>query len=630
MSALNDSGNFSHTQSSVDDSAVMNEMENFKKIYRESSFLSPLKQLRKNDKEAAFIRNKLKTKKEAESISSLERNSHRGPDFYEILAQTGCSLHLNIPETLVYLHSKRKAVYLYTDSKGKIQHDDSKLAINLFFNQGRTEKAESVPKYTHIAMNEKINFCYTKDDALNHYENCPYFSHRLQHFIHPSSNRPSKTRVQWIANKPLKAYVLSSQKPYMHKRNRSDIHGKSTAPKYQHRRELSLVEMPVTESKSVELLKTEKSKFSVSFSDIASANMVRIHQFPDTLLSAIGVLIKFLKRFYFKTNELQELLLDFIRNSKHELVFLACAGYKLKYEQFETTTLEVSDLDLPKIPRERSLPQVVLEPSSDYQEERLRKQQSKLFSINNFIESLEYRSSIIEPAQPRLLKPNEILERSRIFYLKLKGADKYGRVPFNMIKLTPDAKKDTISTTIELERTESMRPTKGIDRIKSLSLMNQKSIDVVERSHNLLAKEIKRMERAKNAAMKGAKFRDMVNDLKTLFRTSTKVLLNAFKTFHIDIMVDPMLAYYFVNINKGDARDLAERLYRSLNPDSMLGVRTMLRKSHENLGISKPELDRYFEVFKNACEVHGLTKVETNLLLARAKYFEKEILSSNM
>lgn len=404
-------------------------------------------------------------------------------------------------------------------------------------------------------------------------------------------------------------YVLTSQLPFSQKRNMNKSLTKGPKVNFKERKGVSI------EKKTMKNLKKEKSKFYVSFSNIHNSHLVHTHQYSEEILSTTGLLMNFITKFYLKSEEIHEILFDFLRNAKHELVFLACSGYTLKNEP-----IGKSSLKLQQIHREPDQIHIIESFEYAHEEDELNMSyQSKDFYINNLVETIAFRASFIPKSKLKLPKVKDTLEESKNDYLELKNADKLGRIPFNMIKLSLDDKDYPIINTIEMTNGQPGKPTRGIDRIKSLCGIDKSRLDLVEKSQQIMEKEVKKINKAKASAAKAAHHTKNIKDVKELFESHNEAIMNSCRALYNVLLLDPILSCSFDQLSRGAADTLPERFYRSLKPCSIFTFKPMVKRDHILLGITRSGFERYCELFAEACRSNGLAQEAIEILITRVR-----------
>ncbi|CAG9335254.1 unnamed protein product [Blepharisma stoltei] len=568
-------------EASVRTVEIQRELENLKELMCKAKISGPEFQTFKM--QTLSKQQQIKNLSIIESVHDILLQYSKGPQIYSLLANLCASykIPLNIPETLLFISSIQYPIFLHTN-KGYINCEISKNSLDLFFAKTveNLNDNKSYPKYIHTAMNDRERLCFSIQEAKDLFANCPHYTHRLQKYITPSTNFASKIRVHWTsANKMPKMYSISNTTPIINRQNyesrilplsksqKSEINkklktsltlstpfrpilrsktrqpsiiNKNKSPEKNfeeinssffpetrktHKRYFSLGDFTVEDSNK-QSEETDFSKFTAKIENYEKVNVVASSQPISEINNQLKTIASLINTFMIKKqNCLEELLVDFIKDSKGNFLFLACKRYKIKGEKSN------ENFPLKKLPSKHNIqipfPEIFISenqsPEKDQEiDENLYKTRMMAHKEQIAIEKtqllIEKQSSELEIKKSLNVSFAEISEKNKEDYLIQRKSDKNGKIPYNIIGIMPHNKNNQLISFIEKQKEPALKPLRHKERSKNLfwigshQISPMKYTEIMSKSIDKIAKNFDKRKRAAEEGRKGNNKKEIINN----------------------------------------------------------------------------------------------------------------------
>ncbi|CAG9322814.1 unnamed protein product [Blepharisma stoltei] len=689
---------------------IRREIELLKKVLIKSSN-SPLDLILKNTSEKPNQLNERKTLQQAENLQIYLNSCRKGPDIYALFSQCSQSSRINIkiPETLLYVPSQSCPVFLWNNSFGNIASYINDQAIDKFFDtveQIEVKSRYKVPKYIHIAMNDKITLCYSAFEAREVFENCPHYMHRLQRYIPPTTNLASKIRIHWsgsrieavcsISNnislgklerkgnlsfqpvmnnlKQTISYSFSSKilptsfsmsMPFKPLHQKRSLKEKLNKPKNPFKTHIMVTEPCEAESLQIkpgsETLMTEEihpdedsflssnnqrssaeenadiEKFIVKFSGLPKLKIIFTHQPIPELVKAVNALVAVINQLFLrKNNQLQELFVDFIKDSNEKWVLLSCKGYKIIGDELSRV---LKPKFLPKLENIRSKTHIKKPFARDYEinvskiddliiPERKIGNDTIIYDKNIEIlaHSFEEQASKLDNSPIGNIHLKEIQESTTKSYLEQKKSDHLGRIPCNMIGIMPHKLDNPITSFIDNHKEVPIKPLKHRERFKHLYLvgLENKRIDLASKQLDEITKSF---DKKLKAAQEGRKDANTITGLVNFLNSHEKLIEKSIQESYEKCKQSETLCPYFESRTNHEMERIHKGFYSCLKPGYEIGLRNKLKRSHKGLNISSNDFEEFVKNLTESLANNNFFEEEAKLITDRARSFEKEIVS---
>lgn len=630
-------------------------MENIKELIGRSSYSN----LNKKDLKLQNTKNvNLAIKHSIEDLKKLTKSFIPSPSIYELLISYSKlhSVKLLIPDTLLYLPSLCFPVFLRTLPNGVVSIDSSKSSVDNFFREKQNNPQKLVPKYIHIAMNERIKLCYNNSEARNVFEDCPHFSHRLHRYTQSSGTHTTKIRVHWKAYKPSTTYVISNKIPISWTKDAKPNHKNSTnIEKSLFKQKFQNVSLPLlSRPASIQKLRVqnrsqiENTKFGIYLDDIkhedytkffvqvkgnADNNITMTNRYYPELQESFKIISSIYSTLIMKKfNSLEELLIDFTKSIENKWVLLSCKGYKardVKNVVIGKKKIQEKQKDLANDSFYSRKHSVIM--CESVSEESLMSDASSVSdNEESMIEKAARRfdelASHMDREQCEQLESNSSND-----YLMLKQSDDIGRIPHLMIGIMPHKVGNSITYFIEKSKEPPVKPTKHKNRAKNLHWAGLDKISP-EKYAGLASKNISNVSKIYNQyRYQGAVGREYLitkSKITEILQVKGLIIVKAVEDFFMDVKKNEHYSIFFDNRTESEIKYLSTRIVESLNPISELNLRESLRFTHKRLGITKIA----FENFVNDLVDFIKTKTElqssqADSIAQRLRSLEKEIVS---
>ncbi|CAG9322931.1 unnamed protein product [Blepharisma stoltei] len=263
----------------------------------------------------------------------------------------------------------------------------------------------------------------------------------------------------------------------------------------------------------------DSSKFIVKSDNYSQVNVVISSQPIPEINHELKTITSLINTFILKKqNYLDELLIDFIKDSKEKFVFLSCKRYKVKGEQ--PREIFSTKKDSSKSNFKVAFPDIVINniseqttPGRDREmEEKLQKARmtahKEAISIDQTQSMIEQKSSEMEIKRDVNLSLEEISELNKDNYLVQRKSDKLGRIPYNIIGIMPHNKTNQLISFIEKQKEPALKPLRHKERSKNLFWIGSDQISPIKYTE-IMSKSIdkiaKHFDKRKKQAEEGKK-----------------------------------------------------------------------------------------------------------------------------
>lgn len=225
-------------------------------------------------------------------------------------------------------------------------------------------------------------------------------------------------------------------------------------------------------------IETDFSRYIVRYTNFNQTSVISSSQpisgINDELKSLAVLINSFLLK---KSNCLEELLVDFVKDPKENFIFIACKRFKIKGEQPH----EMSPIkkEASRNTNHMPFPDIVIsvaEKQSPFGEEKYEtdlkksrvsgfKEEMKIDKAQNL---LEQQVSDMEIKKDIIVSIKDIRDVNKESYLQQKRSDKHGRIPYNIIGIMPHAKNNQLISFIEKQKEPTLKPLRHKERSKNL------------------------------------------------------------------------------------------------------------------------------------------------------------------
>ncbi|CAG9322990.1 unnamed protein product [Blepharisma stoltei] len=385
----------------------------------------------------------------------------------------------------------------------------------------------------------------------------------------------------------------------------------------------------------------EYQKFVVQYSLPGTYRVIISHQTIPELSKALSLLCFIINNFYLKkVNNLQELFTDFIRDQNNNWILLSCKGHKIKGDSKAAIKKRKS---LPKVKNERikTIPKIKLnlsthkinleEEGEEILEENRHppeKTRQEDYYVDKLAKEFEDQANLLE-IHPKLnFNLNQSSEENLKFYLAQRRSDSLGRIPYNMIGISPNKPDNPITNFVETKIDPPVKPARNKDRFRNLSFVGLekaeglKYIDIASKHIDDISKTFDK--RAK-AAHEGRSRITNVFLLREFMKSWGSVADKLIKESVIRLHRHPTLSMFFENRNDQEMDALYKGLTHCLKPNLEIGMRSKLKRTHQPFNITQNEFNAFIENISDTFKSSNFDDKDVNIILDRLRIFEKDI-----
>jgi hypothetical protein len=577
--------------------------------------------------------NKQRASQIKENLLKSFQSFRTGPEIFYLLSKylQRSKLKLSIPDTLIYIPSFTQPVYLSTNPDGFIEIDSSKSSCLNFFSKIEPH-IPCHPRFIHIAMNQRIRLCFSKEEAKKIFEECPHFSHRLHRWVSVNQNFASKLRVHWKSQTPSKAFIITNRISMIN--NPSKTRSKISLPSI---KMYSDSKNPLEHKNAQDLSRfvnigeghsLETKKFLVQFNGTLSVNITSSSRYMPELQNSFTSIVTVINSVFFNNpNRLQELLLDFVKSNHNEWVLISCKGHKVKGDFITNNLKQVESSSALNISHVRGPSAMLCESVT---EESLKSDET-FDSLEEENEEIERTAKRIEILAGEMEKNHgKIVENlNNQTYLDLKQSDSMGRIPHIMIGILPHKIEKPISYFVEKAKEPPIKPVKHKDRGKNLYWASNEKINP-ETYTKITAKCLNDVVKVYNKHRNEAKL-GRINLIEkkimgNVFSSETEGILKALEITFFD--KSSSFNHFLENKSEKDVIFKTRKMMEIVSCSSEYIARKKVRMLHCGIGISGKQYEDFLKDLEKNVKVKVVIRDdELNVLMNRFRSFKHDVVS---
>lgn len=662
------------------DEELLEELRKLDAVWQQTRLRTPLKTMLLRQKAKVLAEVERRNARLNELVQAFYQRVHWDcPAFYQALAAAAkrTVVRLRVPETL--LRQDGVTSLITTDDYGVVKLETGPDTENHFYflvqrrqKEFKELRCRKLPYYVHIQGN-KVRLTQSSTTAADMSRNSGATLHLLQRFVPPLSSKVSKMRVHWDKRRNPASYTVISKtdlyqsgdidpevrnEPYsVFARTRTlvsnarpqSVHLKppfsnqpitiSVSESFQglnssldrltpvsnHTRSFSLPKRTSTsESKHSRISHGASDAFLASAWLVFSSNLKQSSILENKSLSSIilGTLanVRKVAEVYLLNSEFTELIVDFMKDTNGQWIFLACKGL-----------IPLQPVNLSLEGSVRIEEQAVELNESVYQEEIEQEADVKPATFRSFynlteeeVKNFDKMKKILEAQVPVPKKSATYINLKDVKqdcikqYGQLMGRTKSGRIPKKIVKLQPPM-GPTESTTVIYDlkpHAETATPVTTQAQIR----------DVTVRS--IMGKLSRKMDSSLENARHGANCLKIANALNLMKSNKKLSLMRAFETSMLNMKEHKTLKRIF------DVCPDADFHIKAINafPCFVYGSKGMsgkeLKALHRRFSIPHEAYDYFLASFLTCMRLEGMEPDMVSVMKYRLEYFRSMIVSA--
>jgi hypothetical protein len=545
-------------------------------------------------------------------------NCREGPDVFAWLSRKSCiyDIHLRIPETLVYTSHGNNPIFLYNGPDGYIKAENTGNSVDAFFNAVETifstDNRDGLPMYLHISKGTGSKLYFNTNKAKKNFEECPYRHHILQRYIRVGSKKAWKVYVSW-EDKRTKYYTLTNNTEFtagLNKSSQDVVSHQSLFTPFKTFQKIS--SHPASQ---------DPSAFMIKFKNKNSYHIVMTLHPIKGLKNIVNQFIPTLKKLLFKNKNIKEIVLEFIKESKDIWYFLGIKGYSLKGDAKNINYHKNMRFSITE--NRKKYPSIsILEPNTPTSEElsKITTEKLEINEISKYSKNLMKR--VCASSSTTSFKISSLSKEDEYYnYLSYKKADNLGRVPYNMIGITPQRASakithfiDTRKKIIPLANNSTDFPL-GMHMVNEISVKsNAAYLQEVSKSLDQKLSHVIATKKKKIFTTYLKKIIEKIGNLDSLF---LKFLSNLKNSGEFYLQFENLSQFSIEKIAKGYSQMINGKISKK-----------QIQKIHENLFVTNKNFSVFLSILETTISAHYL--IDSKFIIEKFISYQEDLVNDNL